>query len=269
MKWILFFTLVVQLAGCAITSTGNGFAAYDDNRIADSVPFFEAGVTEGDKHAAVMLALIYLADTQIPQDIVKAQHYYDQVLAVEGSRYDQYLEFYLPFIQASIYLNDENTVNDEQGVTLLRLARYQSFSAALSLLAKSYGTGQGVVANYRLSHALFLRAIEFADNPHTNLHYTWLLAVHPDDAFRASVNPMAFMPKREELEGDYEFIYYETLAAVEARGGQFSMAIEHQLEAIALIQLQLNRYPNYQSWLDQYREDLSRYQQHQPLSIAL
>ena len=80
---------------------------------------------------------------------------------------------------------------------------------------------------------------------------------------------MAFMPKREELEGDYEFIYYETLAAVEARGGQFSMAIEHQLEAIALIQLQLNRYPNYQSWLDQYREDLSRYQQHQPLSIAL
>ena len=47
------------------------------------------------------------------------------------------------------------------------------------------------------------------------------------------------------------------------------MAIEHQLEAIALIQLQLNRYPNYQSWLDQYREVLSRYQQHQPLSITL
>lgn len=269
MKWIFLFTLVLQLIACAITSTGSGFAAYDDNRIADSVPFFEAGVAEGDKHAAVMLALIYLADTQIPKDIAKAQFYYDQIFAVEGSRYDQYLDFYLPFIQASIYLNDEITENDEQGLALLRHARYQSFPAALSLLAKSYGTGQGVKANYWLSHTLFLRAIEFSDNPHSNIQYAWLLAVHPDDEYRESVNPMEFMPDRAELQGDYQFIYYETLAAVEARDGQFTLAIKHQLEAIELIQLQLTHHPNYQSWLDQYREDLSRYQQHQPLSIAL
>lgn len=268
MKWILFFTLMVQLTGCAITSTGSGFAAYDDNRIAESVPFFEAGVAEGDKHAAVMLALIYLADTQIPQDNIKAQFYYDQILAVEGSHYDQYLEFYLPFIQASIYLNDDFADNDEQAVMLLRQARYQSFAGALSLLAECYANGQGVKANYRLSHRLFLRAIEFSDSPHVNLKYAWQLAVHSDDKFRTGINPLAFMPKQEQLSADYEFIFYETLAAVEARSGQFALAVEHQLKAIALIETQLTRYPNYQSWQDRYRADLASYEDHQPLTVT-
>lgn len=246
----------VFISACS-TPTGRGLEAFNDHRALDAIPHLEGGVAEGDKVAAMLLTLIYLSDSQVPADLEKAKYYHKQFDQLEGSIYDQYVDFYIDYIQASILLKDDITTNDAQGVTLLRQSKYLNYSPVLALLAESYCKGKGVNKNYRLSHKLFARSIHYGNKVQASLGYAWTLATHEDAEFSKGANPMDYMPKLEDVSEDYKFIYYDTLAAIHARKGKYRSAIKFQGLAIESIRKELSRHVNYKIWLEDYQSQLN------------
>jgi hypothetical protein len=270
MKRILFVCSVLFfMSACSTTSTGKGLSAFNDNRSFDAIPHLKEGVEEGDKMASMLLALIYLSDAQVPTDIDKASFYYEKLKASDGNIYDQHIDYYLDYIQASIFLMDDNVINDSEGVKLLRQSKYLNYSPALVLLAKSYSTGKGVNTNYRLAHKLFLRSIEYGDRAQTSLGYAWVLAVHEDDGFRQGANPIDFIPDINDINEDYLFIYYDTLAAIKGRMGQFEEAVRLQNLAVELVKKEAMNNSSYQTWVDDYSVQLNAFYNKEPATVPL
>ena len=265
-RLLILISIIACVSGCS-TATGKGLNALNEHRTLDAIPHLEQGLVEGDKVAPMLLSLIYLSDLQVPADVEKAKHYYQQLTELEGSIYDQYVDFYLDYIQASILLKDEHLENDTQGMALLRQSKYLNYSPALMLLAKSYSAGKGVNKNYSLSHKLFKRSIEVSDNVQASLSYAWVLASHKDDAFSMGADPMDFVPNIEDVNETYQFIYYDTLAAIQARKGNFEDAIKLQNLAIELIKQEVSEHASYQAWLDGYKTQLDAFYNKEPTSV--
>lgn len=257
------------MCACTTTPTGKGLDAFNDHRSLDAIPHLEGGVAEGDKVAAMLLALIYLSDSQVPADLEKAKYYHQQLNDLEGSIYDQYVDFYIDYIQASILLQDDISENDAQGVILLRQSKYLNYGPVLALLADAYCMGKGVDKNYALSHKLFRRSIHYGDKVQGSLGYAWTLATHEDDEFSQGANPMEIMPKLEDVSEDYQFIYYDTLAAIHARKGQYQDAIRFQNLAIQSIKKEVSEHANYKVWLDGYEAQLNQFYNKQPESVPM
>ena len=271
MKRILFFcSLIFILSACTTTSTGKGFSAFDDNKVLEAIPHFEQGLIEGDKLAPMMLSMIYLADTHVPRNIDQSKIYYDKVFEMEGNTFDQYLDYYLPYIQAKISLLDDDIDNDLQGVKLLRQGKYKNYAPVLALLARCYSYEIGVDKNYKLANQLFMRSVQFDLKDWSRLKYAWVLATHEDDSFDYGINAMAYIPDINEVDIDeeYLFIYYDTLAVAHAKNGQFDDAIASEKKAIKLIKKQLSIYPNYENWIADFQDRLALFEDGRPYTSS-
>lgn len=256
--------VVFQLTACATTDTGEAFLYFDDDRVVEAIPYFEKSIKNEDRIGALMLAFIYANDTHIPLDIEKAQQYLNQYSEMPISLYDQYLDYFHAYAQAIIWLEDDEQVNDETANKLLRASKYKTFPPALSKLAKNYANGIGVKADYNLSHLLYEESINHQETSFYQLHYAWQLSVHHDEVYRQNINIMHLMPELGDVDENYDFIYYDTKAAVLARQGLFLQAVEQQNLAIQQISRKLKTYPYYQTWLDEYVERKGHYQQNKP-----
>lgn len=253
------------LSGC--TATGTAVSLMEEDRVLDSIEHFEKGMEEGDRFAALMLAWIYIQDTHVPADYTKAQAYLDDFQDMGLYAYDQTLNFYPPYVQALLYLEDEDAENDAMAIKLLSRSSYRRYSPALIKLAKSFAFGRGVEANYRLAHQLAREAVYYDDdNKHQYLKYVWLWATHPDDGFRSAMNDSLVLPHEDSMNSRYDFSFYATVAAYHARLGDYDQAVENQREAIERIEKKRSVYPHYQTWLDDYKEYLASYEAELPWS---
>ncbi|NVK37208.1 MAG: hypothetical protein HWE18_04725 [Gammaproteobacteria bacterium] len=262
-RTLLLVCLISPLLGCATTSTGKAIDHIESDQIIEAIPHLEKGIKEGDRGSSLILALIYSKDTHVPRDIDKAQKYMDLFSDMEPTIYDQPLNYYVPYIQGVIWLEDDIADNDLDANRLLKQQKYKTFPPVLLRLAENFSYGLGVKKDYRLAHALYLKAIENSENVMSELQYIWKLAVHYDDEFRKNLDLMKFMPSEDAVEENYDFIYHDTKAAVLARMGLFSKAIESQDKAITQISRRLNVYPYYQTWKDAYLQRKQTYQKNE------
>jgi len=256
---IFISILFACISGCATTNTGEAFLLYDDDKVLESIPYFEKGVEEGARISALMLAMIYARDTYIPQDITLAQRYYDQYNDMTRSLYDNTLDYFQPFVQATIWLNDDDLGNDVKANKILRSGQYRTFSPVLLTLGKNYAKGIGTKKNYRLSHELYRQAVEYQESVFVELNYAWTLATHEDSVYRTT-DPLTLIPNLDDVEEDLDFVYYDVLAAVLARQGKYVEAVAKQEVAIQRISRKLAVYPHYQEWLGEYQERKKSYE---------
>ncbi len=264
MRWILVVGFIVCfLNGCATTATGRGIDLVEDYKDAQAIPFLEQGVEAGSKTAALILAFIYLSDFQVPINVDKATHYYDVFQALNPNYYDQYLDYYIPQVQARILLEDDNPSNDSQATKLLRLTNYSRYSPSLRLLAKCYSFGTGVKKNYSIAHQLFERSIEYERNQYGRLDYIWWLAVHPDKDFRDELKALRIMNSLDEFDDEILVVAYDNYAAVYAANGRFDKAVEFQKKALSRLEKDINIYPAYSKWLEDYQARLVSYNKQQ------
>jgi len=269
MSWkkVLILVVLSQLAGCATTQTGKAFDLLDDNRDIEALRYFEAAASEDDsKVSAVMASYLYLADFAIPQDLDKARQYYELAEALPYGRWDQYLDYFIPIAHARILLYDDDPANDAAATDILRGERYSEFSPVLSSLATAYAFGKGVNKNLLISKRLFERAIDYDHNVYSAHRYAWLLAVHPDEAFRDG--PLAAELMEDVMEDDdqaEEAETLDTLAAVLAENGRFSEAAEIQNQAIETLIRDSQEFPQFMVWHSWMECRLRAYEQHQAL----
>ncbi len=264
MKWLFIIGFILPfINGCATTNTGRGFDLVDDYKDVQAIPFLEQGVEEGSKAAALMLAFIYLSEFQVPVNVNKANDYYETFLALDPNYYDQYLDYYIPQVKARILLKDKNPSNDEEATRLLRRKNYANFSPSLCLLAKSYSFGKGVRKNIPIAHQLYERAMDNERHQSSSLNYIWWLSVHPDESFRDASKALNIMASLDEVDYEMMAIAYDTFAAVYAVNRQFDKAVEFQNKALSRLEQDIQIYPVYSEWLEDYRARSASYNKQQ------
>ncbi|OZG74196.1 hypothetical protein BTA51_04040 [Hahella sp. CCB-MM4] len=263
-KLLLPVVFSLLFTGCATTKTGKGIELVKDNKALEALPILEEAAADGSKTAAIMASFLYLTDGQIPIDIEKAKHYYNVASSLDYGD-GQYLDYFVPQVQARIMLFDDLTENDADATTILRGERYSEYPPSLRLLAMSYSVGKGVEKNLKLSKLLLERAMNIDDTPDSNHMYVWWLAVHPDEEFRDSRLAMELLPSiLEDVDESNQANVWDTQAAVLAANGQYKEALTIQLKALGKLKEDVRHNPMLKRLVPSFECRLLTYQSQSP-----
>lgn len=237
--------LMALLGGCAITEEGKGYALMEKMQYAEALLHMEKAAQQGSKRGAAMASSLYLDDYEIPLDIKKSRDYYALAQRLPYGLYDQSLDYSMPRLGALIQLNDDDSQNDKEAISVLRGDRYSREPSSLLVLGQAYAFGVGVEKNISTSKLLFERAIENDSTSVSRHSYAWWLAVHPDAEFRDGKLALKLMKhvmndKRvSERPGSLD-----SLAAIYARNNMFKEAKELQVQALAALDAEIAKFPN-------------------------